>query len=204
MSVASDGDSNLHVRSPEQQLELFELPEGYQVNLFASEVMDIWEEMEAREMVLSIDLVAGDVQVPEMKSVLKAFPKLKVAIGHFEMVTQGNWMAQIRLARHENVYIDCGGMVWLFRNEGPPFRKAQSKMKQAARAIGAEKIMWGSDYPRTMVDFTYRQSLDWMRDRCESLSIAEKNAILGDNAARLHGFKFRKRNLQRKTCITEW
>ncbi len=147
------------------------LPRGRNAfRLDAPEVMAVWEEMQARRIVLSIDLVAGDVQVPEMKNVLKAFPKLKVAIGHFGMVTQGNWMAQIRLANHENVHIDSGGMVWLFRHEGPPFKSAQAKVKQAVRAVGAEKIMWGSDYPRTMCDFTYRQSLDWLRDGCEFLS----------------------------------
>ena len=76
-------------------------------------------------------------------------------------------------------------------------------MKQAVGAIGADKIMWGSDYPRTMLDFTYHQSLDWLRDGCEFLTDKEKSAILGGNAARLYGLKYRARNLKRKTCITE-
>ncbi len=37
-SVEGDGDADTHVRSPEEQIKLFELPDGYQVNLFASEV----------------------------------------------------------------------------------------------------------------------------------------------------------------------
>ncbi len=37
-SIESDGDADPHVRSPEEQIKLFKLPEGYRVNLFASEV----------------------------------------------------------------------------------------------------------------------------------------------------------------------
>ena len=37
-SIASDGERATHLRSPQEQLESFQLPDGYQVNLFASEV----------------------------------------------------------------------------------------------------------------------------------------------------------------------
>lgn len=159
------------------------------VRLDQSELMAVWEAMQAHGMVLSIDLAAGDEQVPQMKNILKAFPRLKVAVGHFGMVSRGNWMAQIRLAECENVYIECGGIIWLFRREGPPFKKAQQCIKQAVQAIGAEKIMWGSDYPRTMVDFTYRQSLEFALSGCEFLTERERAAFLGQNAARLYGLR---------------
>ena len=38
LSVESDGDGNTHIRSPAEQLKLFAVPDGYQVNLFASEI----------------------------------------------------------------------------------------------------------------------------------------------------------------------
>ena len=159
------------------------------VRLDDSKIMPIWKQMQEKDMILSIDLAPGDRQVKEMKNIIKAFPNLNIAVGHFGMVGHGNWMAQIRLAENENVYVECGGIIWLFRHEGPPFKKAQSKIKQAVKAIGHEKIMWGSDYPRTMVDFTYRQSLDFVVKECNFLSETEKSAFLGDNAGRLYGFK---------------
>jgi len=159
------------------------------VRLDEPAVMSIWERMQEKGMILSIDLAPGDIQVGQMKRIIKAFPNLKIAIGHFGMVGQGNWMAQIRLAEFNNVYIECGGIIWLFRHEGPPFKKAQSKIQQAVKAVGVHKIMWGSDYPRTMVDFTYRQSLQWVMDGCDFLGEKEKKAFLGDNARKLYGFK---------------
>ena len=173
------------------------------VRLDEPELMAVWEEMEVRDMVLSIDLATGDVQVPQMEQVIRTFPKLKIAVGHFGMVTRGDWMAQIRLAEFENVYIECGGIIWLFRHEGPPFRKAQAKIKQAAKAIGTKKIMWGSDYPRTMVDFTYRQALDFARSGCDFFTADERADFLGGNAARLYGFKYKKKGIKPGSLITE-
>lgn len=172
------------------------------VRLDQSELMAVWEQMQDNDMILSIDLAEGDLQVGEMQNVIKAFPKLKIAIGHFGMAGRGNWRSQIRLAKSENVYIESGGIIWLFRDEGYPFKKAQTCVKQAVNMVGAEKLMWGSDYPRTMVDFTYRQSLQWVVDGCSFFSKDEKERFLGKNAAGLYGFKI-KSHAKPRVRVTE-
>lgn len=148
--------------------------------------MPVWEEMEARDRVLAVDLSAGAEQVPAMESILKRCPKLRVAVGHFGLVTRGDWLSQIRLARHENVYIEMGGIIWLFRDEGYPFRGALRAIQRAKREVGIRKLMWGSDWPRTMVDFTYGQSIEFIRKEKNGLSATERKLILGENAARLY------------------
>lgn len=187
------------IKCPAMPLPFLKKP----VRLDEPEMMFIWEQMYERGMVLSVDLAEGSIQVPEMKRVLKRFPGLKVAIGHFGMAGRKNWMHQVRLAEHKNVYIESAGIIWLFREEGPPFRTAQLKIKQAAKTVGADKIMWGSDYPRTMVDFTYRQSLDFVRYGCDFFAEEEKSMFLGGNAARLYGFNYSKKKKKLRTLITE-
>ena len=61
--------------------------------------------------------------------------------------------------------------------------------------------MWGSDWPRTMVDFTYRQSLDFILND-EDIGSEDKAAILGENAAKLYGFK-KLKSADRVSLITE-
>ena len=165
--------------------------------------MRIWADMEARGMVLSLDLASGDVQCAEVRQIARAFPKLKIAVGHFGMVTRSGWMNQIRLAEAHNVWIESGGITWLFRHEGPPFAGAQKAIRQAARAVGIDKLMWGSDYPRTTVEFTYRQTLDFVRDGCEFLSPKDKRLLLGGTARRVYGFKTPKKARQPIPRITE-
>jgi L-galactono-1,5-lactonase len=177
---------------------------GFSVGLDDPALMSVWEQMEERGMVLSIDLAPGDVQVAPLRTVAKRFPGLTIVIGHFGMVGQGKWMRQIELADAERVYIESGGIIWLFRHEGPPFPGAQKAIRQAMQAVGAGKLLWGSDYPRTMVDFTYRQSLELATQGCDFMTQQEKQAFLGRNAAKVYGFDYRPSNRRPHPRITEF
>lgn len=164
--------------------------------------MPIWEFLEASGRVLAVDLCEGDRQVDEMASIIEQCPSLRIAIGHFGMPNRGGWPGQLRLARLENVYLETGGIVWLYRHEGFPFPGASQVIRQAMQEVGAEKLMWGSDWPRTMIDFTYRQSLEFVRDDSK-LSDAEKQLILGDNARRLYGLEESTQQRSPIPAITE-
>lgn len=159
------------------------------VALDDSRLMKVWELMQRHNLILAVDLAEGDLQNREIEKVISACPDLKIVLGHFAMVNRPGWLAQLRLCRHANVYVESGGLVWLFRDEGPPFVKAQQAIEAARSEVGAEKLMWGSDYPRTMTDFTYQQSLDPVLRGCPCLSDQERAMMLGGNAARVYGFK---------------
>ena len=156
------------------------------ISLDDERFMPIWETMEQHQYVLAVDLCEGQDQAAEMENILSRFPRLPVALGHFGMVNRGGWPAQLNLCRHENVYIETGGIIWLYRDEGYPFPSALDAIQQAIREVGIAKLMWGSDWPRTMIDFTYRQSIEFVR-RDHQLTADQKSALLGGNAARLYG-----------------
>ena len=137
---------------------------------------------------ISIDLADGDEQTAEMQKIVEMFPKLRIAIGHFGMVTRENWLEQIKLAKNENVFIESGGITWLFNSEFYPYRSAVKAINEAADLVGYEKLMWGSDYPRTMTAITYKMSLDFIEKTTE-ISEENKRLILGENARKFYGFK---------------
>jgi predicted TIM-barrel fold metal-dependent hydrolase len=95
-----------------------------------------------------------------------------------------------------------GGIVWLYRAEGYPFPSAVRAIREAADAVGIEKLMWGSDWPRTMVDFTYRQSLDFVRLN-STLSERQRELLLGENAARLYRLQPSRAKREPAVLITE-
>ena len=152
-------------------------------------LMSVFERMERRGMILSIDLDEGTTQVDEMREVARAYPEMTIAMGHFAMANREGWIGQLRLAEEPNIYVECGGITWLFRDDGPPFHGAQEAFRIAVGEVGSDKLMWGSDYPRTMVDFTYEQTLAFLRDGCDFLSDNQRKAILGGTAKRLFGFE---------------
>ncbi len=144
--------------------------------------------MAAEDAILGIELHDGDCQTGMMEEIISDFPTLRIVIGHFGMVTRTGWLSQIRLARHPNVYIDSGGITWLFNSEFYPFPSAIRAIQEAADCAGWEKLMWGSDYPRTITAITYRMSYDFVTKSAE-LTDSQKQMFLGDNARRLFGFQ---------------
>ena len=151
------------------------------------EFMQLFRWMEQQDIILGIELADGDAQVGQLKEVISECPQLKIAIGHFGMVTRPNWMSQIRLARHENVFVESGGITWLFNDEFYPYPSAIKAIKEAADAVGMEKLMWGSDYPRTITAITYKMSYDFVT-KSKELTDKEKQQFLCDNARRFFGF----------------
>jgi predicted TIM-barrel fold metal-dependent hydrolase len=136
---------------------------------------------------ISIDLADGDEQTDMMREIVKLFPNLKIAIGHFGMVTRPNWQEQIKLAENKNVFIESGGITWLFNDEFYPYSSAIKAINEAADLVGFEKLMWGSDYPRTMTAITYKMSLDFIEKTTE-ISDENKRLVLGENARHFYNF----------------
>ena len=151
------------------------------------EMMQMMHLLEQKDKILGIELKDGDTQVGQMEEIIQECPRLKIAIGHFGMVTRPGWLSQIKLARHDNVYIESGGITWLFNDEFYPFPSAVHAIKEAAELVGMEKLMWGSDYPRTITAITYRMSYDFIQ-KTQELSEHEKRLFLGENAKHFFGF----------------
>lgn len=171
------------IKIPAQRLLL---QEGH-VRLNCEEMMQMFHLMEQNGVVLSIDMADGATQVGELEEVIQECPKLKVAIGHFGMVTRPQWKEQIKLARHPHVCIESGGITWLFNDEFYPFKGAVRAIREAAELVGFEKLMWGSDYPRTITAITYRMSYDFV-SKSDELTEEEKALFLGENARSFYGF----------------
>lgn len=136
---------------------------------------------------ISIDLADGAEQTDMMQKIAEMFPDLRIAIGHFGMVTRDGWQEQIKLAKNKNVFIESGGITWLFNSEFYPYPSAVDAINEAADLVGFEKLMWGSDYPRTMTAITYKMSLDFVEKTTE-ISEANKELFLGTNAVNFYGF----------------
>ncbi len=148
---------------------------------------EVFERADREGKFISIDLADGDLQTASLEEMIRQFPNLRIAVGHFGMVTRPGWLAQIRLARHPNVFIESGGITWLFNEQFYPYPDAVRAIREAADICGMDKLMWGSDYPRTMVEITYKMSYDFIM-KSHELTDAEKSAFLGRNAAGFYGF----------------
>ena len=162
---------------------------GHRMHAPLQTLMPIFKMMEEKGMVLSMCLGEDEKQIAEMAEVIQECPRLKVAIGHFGMVTTPAFKSQVMLARcGENVMVESGGITWLYNSEFYPYPSAVRSIKEAADWVGIDRLMWGSDYPRTITAITYKMSYDFIV-KTKELSEQDKAKFLGENAIQFYGFK---------------
>lgn len=162
---------------------------GHRMKESLHTLMPIFKYMEEQDMILSMCLGESTYQIAEMTEVIQECPKLKIAIGHFGMVTTPAFESQVKLALEgPNVMIESGGITWLYNAEFYPYPSAVHSIRQAADWVGIDHLMWGSDYPRTITAITYRMSYDFITKSAD-LTDEEKLLFLGENAKRFYGFR---------------
>ena len=99
---------------------------------------------------------------------------------------QEDYLSRIRIAADSpNVYIDSGAITYRQRC---PFLLAQERLQAALEVVGADKIAWGSDYPRPplVVDVSYKQQLEFITVECDFLSEEQRQQILGGTALNVY------------------
>ena len=162
---------------------------GHRMHEPLQTLMPVFKLMEQEGLVCSMCLADDEQQVAQMAEVIQECPQLKVAIGHFGMPTTASFRSQVLLAREgDNVMVESGGITWLYNPEYYPFPTAVRRICEAADLVGWERLMWGSDYPRTITAITYRMSYDFI-EKSSELTADEKRLFLGENAQRFYGFQ---------------
>lgn len=161
---------------------------GHRIKQSLLTLMPVFKRMEKEGMVLSMCLADDGRQIAQMAEVIRECPALKVAIGHFGMPTTDSFRSQVMLAREGgNVMIESGGITWLYNSEFYPFPTAVRRIREAADWVGWDRLMWGSDYPRTITAITYKMSYDFVL-KSGLISEPDKALFLGENARRFYGF----------------
>lgn len=160
---------------------------GHRISRPMKDLLPAMKYMEEKQMIFSMCLADNANQIATFQDVISECKNLKIAIGHFGLATTKNWKNQILLARNPNVFIESGGITWLYNSEFYPFPSAVKTIREAADLVGIDKLMWGSDYPRTICAITYKMSYDFII-KSNAFSDDEKSAFLGENAVKLYGF----------------
>lgn len=143
-------------------------------------LIPLWERCAERG--LPVVLKNGDPG--QVRSLVRRVPDLKIVLSHFGGCfgpTQ-DYEARLALAAScAHVTLDTGALTY---RRPYPFSESKERLHQAVEAIGADKIAWGSDYPRPglVADASYRQQLEFVTVECDFLTDAQRDQILGGTA----------------------
>jgi predicted TIM-barrel fold metal-dependent hydrolase len=161
-------------------VRLFALADGW----FADRAADIvWRTAAELDLRVVVTILAS--QLPALGSVLGRFRDIPVALDHcgFPDLAGGpgfpNAEPLFALAGRANLHLKVSCHVLEELDEPAGF------VNRLAAAFGAERLMWGSDFPQTH-DRPYAELVDLGRHSASGLSPIDQRAFLGDNACRFH------------------
>lgn len=120
---------------------------------------------------------------------MERFPSLRFAF----MEAGGGWIASWLDRMNDHYEGVFGAMVpWLSRKPSEYFERqcyisfdpGERTVNSVAELIGADRVIWGTDFPHT--DGTYPGFMREMRESIAGFSEADRDRILGSNAATLY------------------
>lgn len=136
----------------------------------------------ARQLPAAVKLVASH---PDQKFVLDhiAKPEIKAR-------KAGPWAAHMReLAAHPNVFCKLSGLITEADWEHWKPADLWPYLEVAWESFGADRLMYGSDWPVCLLAGSYTQVYQLVADFLSDRSAEQQEKIFGTNAARFYGLK---------------
>jgi L-fuconolactonase len=148
-----------------------------------------------RRFGLSYDILVYARQLPAALALARALPDQPFVLDHVAKpeIAKGRidpWRAQLReLAALPNVWCKLSGVVTEARWDAWRSADLRPYLDVALQAFGAERLMFGSDWPVCLLAGTYAEVIGLARSAVAALSRDEQDAVLGGNAARFYGLE---------------
>ena len=135
------------------------------------------------------DILIFPDQLIYSKNLVAQFPEQKFVIDHLakpyiRKKEIKEWTLDMEaIAKHSNVWCKVSGMVT--EADWKEWSKEDFKpyLDVVVNAFGADKIMFGSDWPVCQVAASYKEVVDIVKDYFSSFSESEQQKIFGGNAA---------------------
>lgn len=159
----------------------------------------LWPEGElmSDERGASFYATAGDLKLPvafmcfqglplhytDIVTLLKAYPSTTAIIDHWGFFKQegkmdeNSWKQLISLASYSQVYVKVSALFRVSLEEWP-YMDLDAKFVELKEAFGADRLLWGSDYPYVTQECGYKQAIS-------ALSQWKKSEVLNEDEWKL-------------------
>ncbi|QEH41125.1 amidohydrolase [Chitinophaga sp. XS-30] len=138
---------------------------------------------------LTYDILIFPHQLPAALAFVQKFPGQRFVIDHLAKpyIRKGEvkgWEEDIRaMAQHDHVYCKLSGMVTEADMQNWKQEDFSPYLDVALEAFGADRLMYGSDWPVCLLAADYPEMKKLVTDHIAHLSAAEQAQIMGGNAA---------------------
>lgn len=135
--------------------------------------------------------VPHEVYFDEMAQILERYPDTPFALmqaGAVDPLTPRIKPVLELVRRYPNLYLGAGfvGEVWDDGTEYP-YANYLKRIEVLVKGVGADRVMWGTDWPWFEHNFKYQQAIDCIRKHAHYMTAEEKAWFLGNAAAKMMG-----------------
>ena len=130
--------------------------------------------------------------LPLIDRMCEKFPQTKVVVDHFARigidggVRSLDLSALCRLARHQRTHVKTSAFYALGKKQAP-YTDLGPMIERLLESFGRERLMWATDCPfQVQGGHTYRDSVDLIAKRLETLSADDRDWLLRKTAERVY------------------
>jgi len=154
--------------------------------LCSAQAQAVWEA--AGELALPVSFLIDCPQLPVIARVASAHPELTVIIDHMGRCTparQLEWSSALyALASNAGVHVKLSAADSL-SNEQYPYRDMWRLIRRLHSEYGADRLLWGSDWPHQKNHGSYARSHDILRQALTDTAPGALDKIYEETSARL-------------------
>jgi L-fuconolactonase len=157
----------------------------------------LWQVAVEHGFAVSVSGTASAMIAPNFAARIEAMPQLNFVLEHLGGIgrpdfdgSESTRAGVLELARFPNVALKLPGLGQMGKrialdNDPPVDAEAANLILEAFTHFGADRLMWGSDFPPVASREGYANALAWPRRVLKDVTEAEQAAIFGGTAARI-------------------
>jgi predicted TIM-barrel fold metal-dependent hydrolase len=154
-----------------------------------AKTFSLWRKAEALDVVVS--LLAGPEHLATVAELAGRFPAVRIVLDHMAFpdavagVDAAAFRALLKLALFENVHVKVSGYHH-FSRQPYPYADGAPLFRGVVEHFGAERLIWGSDFPHVLLKCGYRRALALHERVHADLDRTALARIQGENAERVY------------------
>lgn len=146
----------------------------------------VWEKCDELGLPVMIHIRPGAEELESLKTVYRRYANITFIISHLGNPPYEGWREFLKFAAQPRIWVEISALPWQFAPfEEYPYPTAQEHIRIAREELGADRLIWGSDFPMLLSVCTYQQTLDLVKRNCPFFTEDERRLVLGDTVARL-------------------
>ncbi len=142
------------------------------------------------QLKVPMTILAPVTRMPDLIPLIEQNPDLTVVIDHMadSPLDQPQKLdLLLALARYPKVFVKISHM-WSLSKQPYPYPDALVQVNRLRQHFGAERLMWGTDWPISLKDLIYAQAVALYRDHLDFLSPEDHKQILYKTVQRVWPF----------------